>query len=97
MVFNEETKQLYIFGGLKNDSLTLNDLWIFDITKKTWNKVNQCGQIPKPRAGHSMNIYQGRIFMFGGLLEVTKESSELFLFDLESNHWTLLKSQEIEE
>ena len=35
--------------------------------------------------------------MFGGLLEVTKESSELFLFDLESNHWTLLKSQEIEE
>ena len=30
-------------------------------------------------------------------MEVTKESSELFLFDLESNHWTLLKSQEIEE
>ena len=35
--------------------------------------------------------------MFGGLLELTQESSELFLFDLETNHWTLLKSKEIEE
>ena len=44
-----------------------------------------------------MNLYEGHIFMFGGLIEVTQESSELFLFDLEANYWTLLKSKEIEE
>ena len=32
--------------------------------------------------------------MFGGLIEVTKESSELFAFEIETNTWTLLKSQE---
>lgn len=32
--------------------------------------------------------------MFGGLIEVTKESSELFVFDIETLTWTFLKSRE---
>ena len=97
MVLDENTKLLYMFGGLTNDNHTLNDMWLFDLTEKTWTKVDQRGTIPKPRAGHSMNLYEGRIFMFGGLIEVTQESSELFLFDIESHTWTLLKSEEIED
>ena len=92
MVCDENTMLLYIFGGLANDNHTLNDMWIFDIEKKEWLKIDQRGQVPKPRAGHSMNLYKGKIFMFGGLIEVTQESSELFVFDIETHTWTLLKS-----
>ena len=35
--------------------------------------------------------------MFGGLIEVTKESSELFSFDMETSTWTLLKSKEMDQ
>ena len=97
MVLDENTMLLYIFGGLTNDNHTLNDMWLYDLTEKKWTKVDQRGTIPKPRAGHSMNLYEGKIFMFGGLIEVTQESSELFLFDIESYTWTLLKSEEIED
>ena len=82
MVADEQTKQLYLFGGSDCENVTLNDLWVYSIKEKKWTKIEQSGQIPKGRAGHSMNLYQGKIFIFGGLLEVTKESSELFVFDI---------------
>ena len=67
-------------------------MWMYDLTDNTWALIEQKGQVPRPRSGHSFNFYDGKIFMFGGLIEVTKESSELFAFEIETETWTLLKS-----
>ena len=31
-----------------------------------------------------------RLIMFGGILEVTKESDEVFVYDINSSNWTIL-------
>lgn len=30
--------------------------------------------------------------MFGGILEITKESDEVFIFDIESSTWAILEN-----
>ena len=36
-----------------------------------------------PRSGHSANIYDGKMYIFGGIFEITKELSELLVYDFE--------------
>ena len=35
--------------------------------------------------------------MFGGILEITKESDEVFIFDIESSTWAVLENSNANE
>ena len=48
---------IYLFGGSDIENITLNDLWAFSIKEEKWTLIEQSGDIPKGRAGHSMNLY----------------------------------------
>lgn len=39
-----------------------------------------------------MVIVNNKIFMFGGILEVTKESDEVFIYDFSKNNWSTYES-----
>lgn len=43
-----------------------------------------------PRSGHSLNIKDGFIFMFGGLLEITKEVNDTYRYEIATNTWVNL-------
>ena len=60
-----------MFGGLSSFQKTLNDMWKYDLLAMKWEKIKQFGKIPEPRCGHSLNIMDQKIFLFGGLIEVT--------------------------
>jgi N-acetylneuraminic acid mutarotase len=94
MVYYDRHNCLYLFGGLNELNQTLNDMWRFDIGGQTWREVTQYGDVPRPRSGHSFSINLDEIYMFGGLIEVTNESDELFKFDLTTNSWTLIYGSE---
>jgi len=36
---------------------------------------------PMARSGHSANLYNGKMYIFGGIFEITKELSELLVYD----------------
>ena len=36
-----------------------------------------------PRSGHSANLHNGKMYIFGGIFEVTKELSELLVYDFD--------------
>jgi hypothetical protein len=36
-----------------------------------------------------MVIIHNKIVLFGGIIEITKESDEVFVFDLSTNTWSL--------
>ena len=76
-----------MFGGLTETNDTLNDMWRYEVESGNWSLVEQKGQIPEPRCGHSLNLHGDKIFLFGGLKEVTQESNETFKFDLNSYTW----------
>lgn len=79
---------------------TFNDLWIFDLNEKTWNRPLVSGtNFPPPKACASMVNYKNKLYLFGGwshcsaypLNQDWKLFDDLHEFDLTNNKWTLIK------
>ena len=71
MVLSTKQNSLYLFGGLNVINDTLNDMWRYDLECHRWERIEQKGIVPGSRCGHSLNIHCEKIFLFGGLKEVT--------------------------
>lgn len=78
---------------------TFNDLWIFDLNEKTWNRPLMSGNYPPPKACASMVAYKSSLYIFGGwthcsaypLNQDWKLFDDLHEFDIADNRWTLIK------
>lgn len=71
---------IYIFGGKASERL--NDMWRFDLNANSYERVNDGAEMrPNVRNGHSMNFYDGKLYVFGGIHEVTWELDDLHIFD----------------
>ncbi len=63
---------LYMYGGynisgLKNDLLVLKlGEHYIDEDKLAWKILSKDMNVPTPRLGHAMDIYDGNIYIFGG-------------------------------
>jgi hypothetical protein len=63
---------LYMFGGytlsgFKNDLAVLNlGKHYIDEDKLAWKILSKDMNVPTPRLGHAMDIYDGNIYIFGG-------------------------------
>ena len=77
----------YIFGGQDDDNNKLNDLWELDLSTSKFQNIPVSDEITG-RSGHSANIYNGKMFIFGGILELTKELNEMIAYNF--------KTQEVE-
>ena len=75
--------KLYVFGGQDDDNNKLDDLWEFDLSTGTWREIQiQEGDLrPIPRSGHTAVTYNSRMYIFGGILELTKELNDMLVFD----------------
>ena len=80
---------MYIFGGKDDENFKLDDFWRFDMTSKTWTLIESISG-PSARAGHTAIVYEGKIFIFGGIYEVTKELNDCFMYDIAKNNWLCL-------
>lgn len=79
---------MYIFGGKDDDNNKLNDLWRLDLNTYTWSEVKPIDDfIPMERSGHSCDIYDNFMVIFGGIYEITKELNDFHLFDFRKNRW----------
>lgn len=81
----------YIFGGMADDNIKLNDLWELDIATETYKQLTlpAASYQPSQRSGHSANMYNGKMVVFGGILELTKELNELLLYDFKTGCFIL--------
>jgi N-acetylneuraminic acid mutarotase len=92
--FNDK---LYLIGGI---SRSINkDVNVFQIQKKTWNRVDCLGDVSEPRFGHSAVRYDGKIIVYGGgthfdtVHKLRECLSGVFLFHLNDNRWEYLKTK----
>jgi hypothetical protein len=74
---------MYIFGGQDDENNKLHDLWEFDIASEVFTQIElpDDSYQPPPRSGHSSTIFNDKMYIFGGILELTKELNELLAFD----------------
>ncbi|XP_068621269.1 F-box only protein 42 [Battus philenor] len=57
---------MYIFGGCTTNATSFNDLWMFDLSKRLWNRPLATGTYPVPKAYTSMVSYKNCLIVFGG-------------------------------
>ena len=74
---------LIVFGGSDLDSKFCNELYFFDLLKKTWMKVNGLGNIPSPRADHSAVLHGTTMWIFGGASSLGY-LNDLYSFNIEN-------------
>ncbi|KAK5632696.1 hypothetical protein RRF57_008410 [Xylaria bambusicola] len=82
--------QIYAFGGF--DQYTdevYNHVLRLDLVSHQWSLVDNYGDIPGVRMGHTATLYQGdKLLVFGGENEHRTYLSDLIIFDLKTAHWT---------
>jgi N-acetylneuraminic acid mutarotase len=61
---------IYVFGG-KSEASRLNDTWAFGLSDYKFHKMKDDGEIPYIRNGHTINHHEGKLYVFGGIHDVT--------------------------
>ena len=77
----------YIFGGQDDENNKLNDLWELDFAgDETFKQISPEGNdfAPSAKSGHTCNLHNGKAYVFGGIIELTKEVNEMVSLDLQT-------------
>ena len=99
-------RMVYIWGGLAQDALLqpiyCREMYVFNTESKTFEAIEAGGNIPVGREGHSMFLYDEKIFLYAGFnrhgvnadetCEQTQGSrkkymSKFFYFDIRARLW----------
>lgn len=78
---------LLLHNGHDNENEKINDLWKFDLTSMTWTQLDQHGEVPLGRNGHSLMKQGNFIIMYGGIIEITKESEDIYVYHIPTGIW----------
>ncbi|CAG9314812.1 unnamed protein product [Blepharisma stoltei] len=81
--------KLYLFGG-RNQTLLLNDFWVFYPEKEIWEPVFLLGNNPPPRSGHGSDSKGDILVIFGGE-GYAGYSNDLYVYNVLSNQWSLIE------
>lgn len=81
---------IYAFGGF--DQYTdevYNHVLRLDLTTLQWTLVDNFGDIPGVRMGHTACLWQGsKLLIYGGENEHREYLSDVVIYDLKTSHWT---------
>ncbi|PFH61260.1 hypothetical protein XA68_17833 [Ophiocordyceps unilateralis] len=84
------SNQIFAFGGF--DQYTdevYNHVLRLDLSCHQWSLVDNYGDIPGVRMGHTATLYRrDKLLVFGGENEHRTYLSDLIVFDLKTAHWT---------
>ena len=58
----------------------MNDIWAFNLTTFKYEKLNPKGDTPSERNGHTMEYHKGKIYVFGGIHDITWELDDLQIY-----------------
>lgn len=83
---------IFIFGGQDEDTNKLKDLWEFNTTTKQWSKIayQSTSSTELARSGHAAVSFGSKMFIFGGIFEVTKELNDLIVYDFKTQKISVL-------
>lgn len=81
--------EIYAFGGF--DQYTdevYNHVLRLNLKTRQWSLVDNYGDIPGVRMGHTATLWQGdKVLIFGGENEHRSYLSDLIIFDIKTAHW----------
>jgi N-acetylneuraminic acid mutarotase len=85
-----DSQNIYAFGG-KNEDTRFNDLWKFNLKNYKYERMEDDGNVPAVRNGHTMDFFNDRLYIFGGIHDITWELDDLHIYHLIKKTWTTLE------
>ncbi|KAI9665400.1 MAG: hypothetical protein M1831_001838 [Alyxoria varia] len=81
--------EIYAFGGFDDyTDEVYNHVLRLNLDTRQWNLVDNFGDIPGVRMGHTATLWQGdKVLIFGGENEHRVYLSDLIIFDLKTAYW----------
>lgn len=80
--------KIFMYGG-RGSKGTLNHFWIFDCDNFQWVEIPPQKDSPPRLEGHTMVVYQGRIYVFGGETSfASADESPLWSYNIEERVWS---------
>ena len=92
---NEDKTLLIIYGGMSKKEYNRHVL-TFDPQTKTAKNLTENLEIenmPPPRQDHAAVIYNGSLYIYGGMGPDSKIYDDMWKFDLSSNTWEEIKTE----
>ncbi len=91
--YDQVTHRLMVFGGVSDTGAFLNETWAYDPATNAWTELHPEGELPSPRAGHSMayDPVRGILIMFGGQDSSGNSLDDTWAYDRGTNTWTSLQ------
>ena len=80
---------------MDEDNSKFADLWELDLSTETYKEIKLPAGSPQPvpRSGHSATIFKDKMYIFGGILELTKELNEMLIFDFQKGQFTIIDGE----
>lgn len=88
--------KIYMYGGNGGkfyENSVFNDLWVLDLDTYKWVELKEelkdeakVGNLPEPRTGHSMFVYNDEVYIYGGINQTTAYNN-IIKFDLNEKQW----------
>lgn len=94
--YNPNDYAMYLFGGCTNKYTSFNDLWLFDMSTREWDRILIARPpLPSAKALASLVIYSDNLILFGGFSKSSMNPihqtstfyNELHLFNKQLNCW----------
>ena len=96
LVFDDQSNQLVLFGGVDAGGLRLNDVWLFNITSRTWTEsaVNSSVR-PAARSYAFAGVVRvnsvSLLVIASGFGDLSAEFDDIWTFNLDTNRWNELE------
>ena len=74
-------------GGLNYARVAFNDLYSFDLTTETWEKIQPKNNPPDGRGGLSLFASDQKVYIYGGW-NAEMQYNNIWVFNLETKEWT---------
>jgi N-acetylneuraminic acid mutarotase len=91
--YDQVTHRLMVFGGVSDMGAFLNETWAYNPAANAWTELHPKGELPSPRAGHSMayDPIRGILIMFGGQDSSGNSLDDTWAYDGGTNAWAALQ------
>ncbi|KAL0082973.1 hypothetical protein J3Q64DRAFT_1750940 [Phycomyces blakesleeanus] len=87
-IMDPTNKFVVMFGGCDSNMVGMNDIWLYNIESRTWEKKNTYGTPPSKRCRHSVVVVENyMIVLFGEYLGYATDDIAMAL-DLNTWTWT---------
>jgi len=81
------------FGPFFSDFVAFEDLWTYEADSGAWTELQPQNEGPQGRSGAAIWLWQGDLYLFGGITTFFEVRNDLWSFDLDTHAWTELIPQ----